>query len=72
MRQSAYWMEQTDERILEYLDSEEWATPRMMARDREFSASEGRIRERCQFLQYAGLVAPVYDDGYELTIFERI
>ena len=67
MRYSAYWMEQVDERILEYLDSEGWGTPGIMAREREFSASEGRIRERLQFLQYAGMVAPIHGDVYELA-----
>lgn len=30
--------------------------------------SESHIRERCQILQYAGLIAPISGDLYELTI----
>jgi len=60
-------MEQVDERILEFLDSVGWATPRIMARERGFEASEGRIRERCEHLRYAGFVAPIYGDTYEIT-----
>lgn len=67
MRRSAYWMEQVDERILEYLDSEGWGTPTMMAESREFSSSAGRIEERCKMLHYAGLIAPIHDEMYELT-----
>lgn len=67
MRRSAFWMEQLDERILEYLDSEGWGSPAIMAREREFNASEGRIRERCLMLQYAGMVAPLHGDMYEIT-----
>ena len=68
MRQSAYWMQQLDERILEYLDQEGWGSPSIMARESGFRASEGRIGERCKMLQYAGLVAPIHGDTYELTI----
>lgn len=67
MRYSAFWMRQLDERILEYLDSEDWGTPEMMAQDTTFSVSHGQISERCQMLQFAGLVAPIYRDAYELT-----
>lgn len=68
MRQSACWMEQIDERILEYLDSEGWGTPTMMAESKQFKASPGRIGERCKMLQYAGMVAPIHDEMYELTM----
>ncbi|WP_225334923.1 hypothetical protein [Halomicrobium urmianum] len=66
-RKSAYWMMQVDERILDYLDQEDWATPRMMARDRCFSVSEGFIWERCQMLRYVGFIAQFGRDMYELT-----
>lgn len=66
-RKSAHWMKQLDERILEHLASEGWATPSILARERGFTASEGHIRERCQMLQYAGLIAPISGDMYELT-----
>jgi hypothetical protein len=66
-RRSAYWMKQLDERILEHLDQEGWATPSMMAQERGFSASEGHIWERCQMLYYIGFIAPMHSDMYELT-----
>jgi hypothetical protein len=65
-------MEQTDERILEYLDSVGWATPEIMANERGFESSEGRIRERCERLQYAGFVAPIHRDMYEITQWGRL
>lgn len=67
MRRSAFWMNQLDERILEYVESEGWATPRMMSRDSRFSASRGHIRERCKMLHYIQFVVPIYGDAYELT-----
>jgi len=67
MRRSAFWMKQLDERILEYLHEEEWGTPEMMEQNHDFSVSIGQIRDRCQMLQFAGLVAPIYADAYELT-----
>jgi len=60
-------MRQLDERILEYLHNEEWGTPEMMEHNADFGVSIGQIRERCQMLQFAGLVAPIYRDAYELT-----
>ncbi|EMA23120.1 hypothetical protein C442_08841 [Haloarcula amylolytica JCM 13557] len=66
-RKSAFWMKQLDERILEHLDREGWATPSIMAKTKGFSASEGHIRERCLMLQYTGFVAPITSDMYELT-----
>lgn len=66
-RKSARWVEQVDERILEYLDETGWATPGLLARERGFAASEGRIRERCERLVYAGFVAPLHGDTYEIT-----
>lgn len=67
-RKSAFWMTQLDERIMEQLQLEGWSTPSILARERGFSASEDHILERCQMLQYAGLIAPITGDTYELTI----
>lgn len=63
-------MSQLDERIIEHLDDDGWATPATMSRSFCFTASEDRIEERCRALQDAGLVAPLYPDGemYELTV----
>jgi len=66
-RKSAYWMKQLDERILEYIDRAGMATPRMMARDRAFTASSGHIWERCQMLYCIRFVEPIYNDMYDLT-----
>lgn len=66
-RRSAYWMKQLDERILEHLESEGWATPGIMADTKGFTASEGHIRERCQMLFYIGFIVPIHSDMYELT-----
>jgi len=60
-------MKQLDERILEYVESEGWATPRIMAKDSRFSASRGHIYERCRMLHYIQFVVPIYGDAYELT-----
>lgn len=67
MRHSAFWMKQLDERILEYIDDQGWATPRIMARESRFSASPGHIQERCKMLHYIRFVEPIYGDAYDLT-----
>ena len=69
MRRSAEWMSQLDERIIEHLDDEGWASASTMHRSFCFSASEARIRERCRELSDAGLIAPIYRRAtmYELT-----
>jgi hypothetical protein len=74
MRQSAGWMHQLDERIIEHLDAEGWATVATMQRAFCFSASEDRIEERCRALQDAGLIAPIYPDAemFELTTVGRL
>lgn len=66
-RKSDWWVEQVDERILEYLDEAGWATPGLLARERGFSASEDRIAERCAMLVHAGFVAPLHGETYEIT-----
>ena len=66
-RKSAAWQHQLDDRILEYLHREGWGSPDLMAAAPEFDASEGRIGERCQMLVFAGMVAPLHADMYELT-----
>lgn len=72
LRKSDWWVEQVDERIMEFLDEQGWATPRLMARERGFSASEDRIGERCEMLVYAGFVAPLHGEMYELTQWGRL
>jgi len=60
-------MQQLDDRILEHLDEEGWSSPRVMATEPDLDASKGRIRERCEFLVYAGFAAPLTDTMYEIT-----
>lgn len=68
-RQPAEWMCNLDERIMEHLESEGWATPRHIERTFSMNASEGRARERLRMLSFAGLVGPLFEDSrmYELT-----
>lgn len=67
-------MSQLDERIIEHLDDEGWASPATMHRSFCFSASKARIRERCRELTGVGLVAPIYEgsDMYELTFVGQL
>ncbi|MBX0288205.1 winged helix-turn-helix domain-containing protein [Haloarcula salinisoli] len=58
-RRPAEWMTPLDERILELLAAEGWATPRSIARRVSLGASVGRVRERCRLLSQTGLVAPL-------------
>ncbi len=64
-------METLDERILEHLADEGWATARTMARCPGFETSESRLAERCHVLAHADLIAPLMDcrraDVWELT-----
>jgi len=62
-------MHQLDERILEHLADDGWGSPPTMARHFRFTASKDRIRERCEELRDAGLLAPIYEGAsmYELT-----
>lgn len=63
-------MQLLDERILEHIDEADWATPRTMFRGVKLDGlkpSEGRIRERCEMLAQAELIAPVHGDMYEIT-----
>lgn len=70
MRKTATWMRWLDERILEHLHEVDWSSPSMMAGHPEFDemeVSRGRLRERCQMLADAGLVAREHRDIYEIT-----
>lgn len=60
-------MVQLDDRILEHLSGDGWSSPSVMAADSSFDASEGRIQERCEFLVYAGLIAPIARRMYDIT-----
>jgi hypothetical protein len=72
MRRTARWMQQLDERILEYLARDGWATPAIISREVGLEASKARIRERLRALRYAGFVAPFAGDCYELTTWGQL
>jgi len=61
-------MEQIDERIMVYIHNEGWASPSLLARNRAFTASEGRIRDRLKRLVYAMLVEPIARDTFDLRM----
>lgn len=68
VRRTAEWMQQVDDRILEYVEAEGWATPSILASRPEFQhASEARIRERFEWLVHAGLLAPISGDMVDIT-----
>ncbi|WP_232703170.1 hypothetical protein [Halobacterium wangiae] len=75
MRKTATWMRQLDERILEHLDESGWSTPSLMANHPGFEkmeVSKGQIRERCQMLADAGLVALQHQDLFEITTWGQL
>ena len=67
LRKNAGWMRQADDRVLEYLDREGWGDPELIITCPSINATEGIIRDHLRLLQYAGLVAPLWSDAYELT-----
>lgn len=60
-------MVQLDDRIMEHLDDGGWSSPSVMAAESDFDASEERIHERCEFLAYARLIAPIARRMYDIT-----
>lgn len=66
-RENAQWMKQVDDRILEHLETEGWATPELIAKKPSIDISEGHVRERVLFLWYAGFVDQIWEDAYEIT-----
>ncbi|MCJ0620098.1 hypothetical protein JZX76_11430 [Haloarcula hispanica] len=60
-------MEQLDERIMEFIYFEGWASPNLLEKERSVSASEDRIRDRCKFLHYVGFIEPIHGEMYDLT-----
>lgn len=71
VRRMGRWMDVLDERILEHLAEEGWATARTMVRLDGFDASRQRLTGRCRVLAHAGLITPFVDsaeaDVWELT-----
>ena len=62
-RKSAEWMCPLDERILEYIESEGWATPSLIHRETAMLASCRRAFERLKILEETGLVVRPYEGG---------
>jgi len=60
-------MTREDDRILEMLENDGWATPSMLSREAFRSVSEGHVGERLEFLRYAGLVYCVHGDMYKIS-----
>jgi hypothetical protein len=67
LRKNAHWMKQQDDRILEYLDREGWASASLIASEASIDISEGHLNDRLRMLWYAGLVSPTWSDAYEIT-----
>jgi hypothetical protein len=70
VRRQGRWMYPTDERILEHLAETAWATPKTIARETHLETieiDEQYVRQRCEQLVDRELIAPVYDDMYEIT-----
>lgn len=65
-------MKQQDDRILEYLDREGWATPSLIAEESSIDISEGHVEERLKMLWYAVLVVPMFNEMYEITTEGRL
>lgn len=76
VRRQARYLIALDERILEYLSGEPWATAEEMAGHRGFTAPERTIQERCRVLAEIDFVAPVVDGPdpgmWELTTWGRL
>lgn len=70
MRHSARWMIKEDDRILECLDEEGWASPEQLASELEISPAHAC--DRLDMLRYAGLVDRVWSDVFELTKWGRL
>jgi hypothetical protein len=71
VRKASEWMCPLDERILETLDEESWSSPAMLAARFDFTASRGRIRERCKLLARVGFVDFSFDDTDFVEITTR-
>ncbi|EMA64357.1 hypothetical protein C468_08886 [Halorubrum kocurii JCM 14978] len=72
MRRMGRWMYTVDERILEHLSEEAWASPSTMEAESEFQqlgADSEYIEQRCGQLVERELVAPIINGGrmYEIT-----
>jgi Mn-dependent DtxR family transcriptional regulator len=60
-------MKREDERILEFLEAYGLSSAGLIADEIFKKVSGGHVRERLEFLRYAGLVALTGIESYELT-----
>lgn len=72
MRRMGRWMYPIDERILEHLAEESWASPSTMASEPEFNQLDvdaHYIDQRCEQLIERELLVPIIEgsDMYEIT-----
>ena len=72
VRRMGRWMYPVDERILEHLAEESWASPTTMAAETEFqqlNLDSSYINQRCVILTERELIAPLIETGkmYEIT-----
>lgn len=72
VRRMGQWMYPIDERILEHLSEESWASPVTMETEREFQqldVDKNYISQRCVKLSERELIAPVVGDYdmFEIT-----
>jgi len=65
-------MKREDDRILEFLDREGWASPRHVATAAFRQVSADHVRERLYLLWYAGLVNRFARGHWELTTWGRL
>jgi len=76
MRQSAEWMQQIDERILEIVQEFEPATSNLIHEKLRLTASPKQVQERCRLLANAGLLEPFIDsrraDMWEMSIWGNL
>lgn len=66
VRRTARWQTSLDDRILEYLRDEPWATPGEMVQFDAIDATRVQVRERCRVLADAELVA-FHQEGSEIV-----
>lgn len=57
-----------DDRILEYLESEGWGMPSIIAEQPCIDIPPAVVHERLLYLRDVGLVSPMWSESYELTM----
>lgn len=60
-------MRLVDERILKLVEDEGWSSPDLLAERLPMRITENQVAERCLLLAHAELLAPIFDETYELT-----